>query len=728
MNTSSGSIPESFIQIRNQVFYHIQAILKRHLQAEPFVKEDAFVKGRADIEIAFDDGLKSQLDKIIQSMRKQYHTGVIGEVVRNFDGLMLVDKEELSLQLICDSFVEAAFEKIQSQLAVLTMRFEHIAGQDLEIEDILLAPDVLSELLRKALVPVEVDYKLKSELLKHVLNDILVEYVDLIVSSNNIFIDNGILSDLNESDGKARFKRNQSRVEAQEKRKSLLASISQNVTYDDDGNPVAPKMDEVLENLDISESFSEHIITSSDSAEYIDQSSLIEQIDEAYSGDFLVADEDIVEYKEFNSTSTLAGNLTEKASLDQYVIDKKNSSTIGMMSMLFEDLFSKMDFEPPIKALLEQMQIPLLKTAILDKKFFVDSGNPAQVLLDKMAEAGASWEPSKEPARDFLYKKMAEIINQVNRNFDNTYDVFVNAIFEFDEFKKKHQEKTVRIEERIVSMEKAVARQDRARMEAQNHIKKTFKGFKLADPLYEFVANQWQNVLFFIHNKYDSENNDEWRKAIDAEENFINVLDGVEGMDRKKAIYALQSELMASGQEKAQVNLELNKIIPFVKKALKEEVVEEEIVEEVIEEAKYQPLPSMQMDKPETQAKPQESDFLSGDSEFFGESEVVEKAEEQIEKPVGLTESQVKEQLQNQLTVGTWLKDKPPGGDPVKVKVAAYIKHTDTYVLVNRSGRKHGSLNSLELYEKLKEGSMTLVESALVFDKALESVIVGLRG
>jgi hypothetical protein len=73
-----------------------------------------------------------------------------------------------------------------------------------------------------------------------------------------------------------------------------------------------------------------------------------------------------------------------------------------------------------------------------------------------------------------------------------------------------------------------------------------------------------------------------------------------------------------------------------------------------------------------------------------------------------------------------WLHDFS-SGEKEKIKIAAYIRHTDTYILVNRKGAKQAALNSLEMFEQLEAEQLQLIDSALAFDRSLESVILGLR-
>jgi hypothetical protein len=168
------------------------------------------------------------------------------------------------------------------------------------------------------------------------------------------------------------------------------------------------------------------------------------------------------------------------------------------------------------------------------------------------------------------------------------------------------------------------------------------------------------------------------------------------------------------GQQKSDVNSELNKVIPFIAP---------------VEKA---PLPKNVVSLQSHAQNIKHADTLNSlvdavvASEACPADAVLADSEEEMLEAISTNAQKLIEQLQNDLTVGTWLIDSA-NGERIKIKIAAYIKHTDTYILVNRNGTKYASWSSLEVTARLQAQTLRLIESAMVFDRALESVIVGLR-
>lgn len=77
----------------------------------------------------------------------------------------------------------------------------------------------------------------------------------------------------------------------------------------------------------------------------------------------------------------------------------------------------------------------------------------------------------------------------------------------------------------------------------------------------------------------------------------------------------------------------------------------------------------------------------------------------------------------SRLRVGSWLELSLEGEQKLRCKLAAFIRHTGRYIFVNRSGAKVLEKTDKELAADLAAGAVRLLDDALIFDRALESVI-----
>lgn len=68
-------------------------------------------------------------------------------------------------------------------------------------------------------------------------------------------------------------------------------------------------------------------------------------------------------------------------------LGKSAAVTLDTLSLIFDAIFATPDLPEVIKAILSRLQIPLLRTAILDDTFFANTQHPARQLINRMARA-----------------------------------------------------------------------------------------------------------------------------------------------------------------------------------------------------------------------------------------------------------------------------------------------------------------------------------------------------
>ena len=79
------------------------------------------------------------------------------------------------------------------------------------------------------------------------------------------------------------------------------------------------------------------------------------------------------------------------------------------------------------------------------------------------------------------------------------------------------------------------------------------------------------------------------------------------------------------------------------------------------------------------------------------------------------------------LRVGSWVEFQEDEEHKLRCKLAAVIKPTGKYVFVNRTGMKVLEKTRMGLAVEFRRGAIRLLDDALLFDRALESVIGNLR-
>ena len=79
------------------------------------------------------------------------------------------------------------------------------------------------------------------------------------------------------------------------------------------------------------------------------------------------------------------------------------------------------------------------------------------------------------------------------------------------------------------------------------------------------------------------------------------------------------------------------------------------------------------------------------------------------------------------LHVGSWVELTESEERKLRCKLAAILKQTGKFIFVNRTGMKVLEKTRMGLAVEFRRGAVRMLDDALLFDRALESVIGNLR-
>jgi hypothetical protein len=114
-------------------------------------------------------------------------------------------------------------------------------------------------------------------------------------------------------------------------------------------------------------------------------------------------------------------------------------TTIELVTMVFDYVFRDVQLHDAVKALINHLQIPLLKAALIDRNFFASKTHPGRLLLNRLAEVGKGWVP-EDGVDDPAFKTIHDIVTDVARDFDKDLSLFIRAAERLDVSGKQVEE------------------------------------------------------------------------------------------------------------------------------------------------------------------------------------------------------------------------------------------------------------------------------------------------
>jgi hypothetical protein len=199
------------------------------------------------------------------------------------------------------------------------------------------------------------------------------------------------------------------------------------------------------------------------------------------------------------------------ASATQRVLDARDEDALDLVFLLFESILAANDLPDVFKALISRLQIPVLKVALADPRFFDDARHPARSLLNHLAEAAVGWSPQVDEDAAGLYRLIAGIVEQIVQDFDRDIALFRRLDARLVTYlEQERREAEARLSqalgglasrEQSRSAQQAVDRTIAARMRAHGRV---------PEPVAALIRDGWRQVLLAAYQRA-GEDSDDWR-------------------------------------------------------------------------------------------------------------------------------------------------------------------------------------------------------------------------
>jgi Protein of unknown function (DUF1631) len=215
-----------------------------------------------------------------------------------------------------------------------------------------------------------------------------------------------------------------------------------------------------------------------------------------------------------------------------------DAMTIDIVAMLFDYVFDDKRIPDAIKALIGRLQIPVLKVAILDKKFFSNKTHPARKLLDSLAAAAVGWTGAADET-DPLYAKVDSIVQRVINGFDSELDLFDNLVAELEEFLAEEDQRLSAFSEQSAKVVHDRERLEIARVVASDEVQRRVDTRDMPEPVRAYLEDIWEKALVVSYAAH-GEGSERWAITLGTMDDLIwSVSPKETGEDRKKLVSLL---------------------------------------------------------------------------------------------------------------------------------------------------------------------------------------------
>ena len=215
--------------------------------------------------------------------------------------------------------------------------------------------------------------------------------------------------------------------------------------------------------------------------------------------------------------------------------------TLDIMALVFDQLFDDPKIPVGAKGLIGRLQIPMLKVAIADKTFFSRKSHPARQVLDTLGEISLRL-PADFNASHPLFGRTEAILQELIDGFESDMEIFNVARARLEALIAEEDRRVEQDTLAAATRSEQTERLALAKTVAQAEIKARARISNLPEPVLDFLAQQWVQVLLVVH-VVDGEESDTWKTAVETMDLLIWSVEPKQSADDRRELAVLVPEV-----------------------------------------------------------------------------------------------------------------------------------------------------------------------------------------
>ncbi|WP_069861927.1 DUF1631 domain-containing protein [Pseudomonas citronellolis] len=732
-----GRLPAALVNVRDKASVQLRQALQVLFdnaddtlfemadRATSNAEQSAFFEAMRDLRLKRKGIERGFVQKFFEGFANlnQYQIGKAPQLdAVSFDNLSLVQNDELEETVAMDAMVGKVLSRDGLALGHLTTRLNTLVSNKVEDKTNPLGPRPLCEAFLEACQGLGVEIKVKLIVLKLFEKYVLAELEQLYAEANEILVAHGVLPELKSAPVR-RPPRPAAEAPASAGYAGAVAQAAASGAYlDAESQEAFGALQELMSQVRGSLAARRQVPADAVPISSNDLMRLLSHLQ-----DHLPA-QGMDEVDVRHHLDHLLTRVSHKSGRSR-VVGQVDEDVINLVSMLFEFILDDRNLPDSLKALIGRMQIPMLKVAVLDKTFFSRGNHPARRLLNEIASAALGWAEQTDLQRDSLYQKIEQVVMRLLNDFVDDTAIFGVLLEDFIAFTGDERRRSELLEQRTRDAEEGRARADAARREVAQVLNQRLFGRTLPEVVVRLLREAWSKVLLLTCLKHGSDSQP-WRDAVATMDDLIWSVEPHEDPESRTRLLEMVPQLLKSLREGLTSaafdpfstgeffsRLESLHVQAFQRfKQAQEAAADDDLLDGI-------PLLDEAVEAPAAQASSQ-PEMVAVVEEIV----LATPGEERVPEPEELLADD-DESLRkvDELRVGSWVEILEDSEHKLRCKLAAVIKPTGRYIFVNRTGMKVLEKTRMGLAVEFRRNAVRLLDDALLFDRALESVIGNLR-
>ncbi len=239
--------------------------------------------------------------------------------------------------------------------------------------------------------------------------------------------------------------------------------------------------------------------------------------------------------------------LEENLTADAQSVSDVDQETSNVIALLFEFILEDIVIPAPIRKIMARLQIPILKVAVKDRKFFTTKNHPAKRLLNNLAKISTGWHQQRSGQQDLIHNKIEMVVTTIlsefdtdMSEFDTDMSVFEKLNIQLKQFIEQQAQSSIVAEQRTVKANEGQEKLIAAQQEVNRVINERLSPYShLPKVVISLIDDGWKHILRLrlLQKGLDSP---EWKNSVKLLEQLIwSVLPKPDPNDRKELLQTI---------------------------------------------------------------------------------------------------------------------------------------------------------------------------------------------
>jgi hypothetical protein len=393
-----------------------------------------------------------------------------------------------------------------------------------------------------------------------------------------------------------------------------------------------------------------------------------------------------------------------------------DAMTIDLVAMLFDYVFEDQAIPAAVKALLGRLQIPLLKSALLDKAFFSSNTHPARRLLDALAESAMGLD--EDDTRGIETLSMIDgVVDRVLEGFGSDLTLFETLLAEVEAFLAARVEAENDIVQRSVGLVEARERREIADAVAEAEVARRLEARAWVPPVVRsMLQDGWARALAAVF-LAEGEGSAPWQRLSLAMEDLLwSVEPKPQPDDRKRLLTMLpamlgelQFGMQRGGLSKDERDTFMGALVDCHATAVKAGLRGLAVMPGTLPAAPVAP-PAIEREL-----------VGAGDAQ-------VEEIRLKVARGAATRNVFTRTGIYTNIQRGSWVEFSRPGGSPVRARLTWVSPNKGVYLFTNPlSSTSAVSISPEALAEQMRLGEARLMDAGPLVERAVDSMLANLR-